>query len=614
MRKEIIEIEAKIGEAVNDIKKLYEEVRKTVVAGEEVGEKVSKGVEDIGKASKKSAKGVEGISKSVRGIGTAMKAAGIGIIIGLFSQLKEIFTSNQKVANALSAVTETISLVFNEFANTIVTVYEAVSKSTGGFDALGKVLSGILTIAITPLKLGFYGIKLGIQEAQLVWEKSFFGGNDKAKITELNAGIIETKMALYATGEAAVEAGKDIGKNIVEAVGEVTEFTTKAIEEVNKISVKGAYESAKNIVRLRNEAAIAVEIQAGLVEKNDRLAEQQRQIRDNDLKSIDVRKKANEELLRILKQQDIDMTKQAKLQTAAAQADYNKNQSTENYTALLAAQNNELGIKAQIEGFLSEQDINRIALIKEETELTNSKLESESTLSIEKKRFNAEQIENRLQNLEANKEIDALEQERESARLQAIIDNANEGTQAKVDAQIALDKFTEQSRQTNITRDKDIENTKLAMVTSTLGNISKAFGESSKAGKAAAVAASLINTYQGITAELATKTVTPFGFALKLANVATTAAIGFKSVKNILKTDTKNAGGNSFSTSVSTPRAEPQQAQAPSFNVVGSSGVNQLAGAIGSQTQQPIKAYVSSNDITTAQSMDRNIIAGATIG
>ena len=67
-------------------------------------------------------------------------------------------------------------------------------------------------------------------------------------------------------------------------------------------------------------------------------------------------------------------------------------------------------------------------------------------------------------------------------------------------------------------------------------------------------------------------------------------------------------GGNISSASVS------QQAQSPSFNVVGSSGVNQLAGAIGSQTQQPIKAYVSSNDITTAQSMDRNIIAGATIG
>jgi len=61
------------------------------------------------------------------------------------------------------------------------------------------------------------------------------------------------------------------------------------------------------------------------------------------------------------------------------------------------------------------------------------------------------------------------------------------------------------------------------------GNISKAVGENTKAGKAAAAASALINTYQGITAELATKTATPFGFALKLANIAATAAIGFKS-------------------------------------------------------------------------------------
>ena len=38
----------------------------------------------------------------------------------------------------------------------------------------------------------------------------------------------------------------------------------------------------------------------------------------------------------------------------------------------------------------------------------------------------------------------------------------------------------------------------------------------SAAGKATAAAAALINTYQGITAELATKTVTPFEFGVKL--------------------------------------------------------------------------------------------------
>ncbi|MCP4973170.1 MAG: hypothetical protein GY914_05770, partial [Prochlorococcus sp.] len=229
-----------------------------------------------------------------------------------------------------------------------------------------------------------------------------------------------------------------------------------------------------------------------------------RQIRDEERNSIEDRKKANDDLLAILDAQEVEMKKQADTQIASAQAEYDKNQSQENYLALLEAQNNKLGVLAQIEGFRSEQKMNDLALDREANDLINSKLESESLLSIERKRFNAEQVEGRLANLLANKEIDILEQEQETKRLQAVINNAKDGTQAKMDAEIALNEFKEQSRQTNITRDKAIEETKLQMTLDTLSNITKAFGESTVAGKASAVATSLINTYQGITAELAT--------------------------------------------------------------------------------------------------------------
>ena len=49
--------------------------------------------------------------------------------------------------------------------------------------------------------------------------------------------------------------------------------------------------------------------------------------------------------------------------------------------------------------------------------------------------------------------------------------------------------------------------------------------------------------------------------------------------------------------------------QAPSFNVVGNSGVNQLA----QLQQQPVQAYVVSGSVTTAQSLDRNRIENATL-
>ena len=52
----------------------------------------------------------------------------------------------------------------------------------------------------------------------------------------------------------------------------------------------------------------------------------------------------------------------------------------------------------------------------------------------------------------------------------------------------------------------------------------------------------------------------------------------------------------------------------PAFNVVGASDTNQLASAIGGQSQQPVKAYVVANDVTTSQSMDRNIVDDASLG
>lgn len=159
----------------------------------------------------------------------------------------------------------------------------------------------------------------------------------------------------------------------------------------------------------------------------------------------------------------------------------------------------------------------------------------------------------------------------------------------------------------------------LDMAQQTFAGIANLLGESSKAGKAAAAAASLINTYQGITAELATKTVTPFGFALKLVNIASTAAIGFKSVKDILKTNPKNVSAGASNPAAGAggaPTTEPVPPTAsipPEFNTVGAGSTNQLADAIGGQSQQPVQAFVVANDVTSAQSLERNIVTGATI-
>ena len=59
--------------------------------------------------------------------------------------------------------------------------------------------------------------------------------------------------------------------------------------------------------------------------------------------------------------------------------------------------------------------------------------------------------------------------------------------------------------------------------------------------------------------------------------------------------------------------ATPALPAPPSFNIVGATETSQLADAIGGQTQQPVQAYVVANDVTTAQSLENNIVEGATL-
>jgi hypothetical protein len=149
-----------------------------------------------------------------------------------------------------------------------------------------------------------------------------------------------------------------------------------------------------------------------------------------------------------------------------------------------------------------------------------------------------------------------------------------------------------------------------AKTSETLSKGADLLGKNTAAGKAMAAAAALINTYQGITAELATKTVTPFEIGLKIANVAIIAATGFKAVQDIVSVQIPGGGGGGGG---SAPSGSAPSMTAPSFNTVGSSSTNQLAQTIGQQTQTPQRSYVVSSDVSTAQALDRNIITNASI-
>ena len=611
--------------------------------------KLNSGLEDSTKEIKKVEKNVEKVEGSTKSMadgfkatGLAIKAMGIGLLISAFSTLKDVFMSNQKVADTFSAVMGTMTNIFTQVVNILVSVVEKVNKSSNGFDNLGKVVSGMITLSLTPLKLVFYGISLAIDEAKLAWEESFFGDGDPKVIKKLSERITSTKDNIVEVGKAAIDAGIKVATNIGGAIKEVGAVVEGTIEGVSKISIRGAYEQAKANVQLQNTAILAAAEQARLVEQYDRQAEKLRQIRDNDLLSIDERIAANNKLSGVLEKQQQAMLSQANLQVAAAQATYNMNKSIENQAAVTDALANKEGVLAQIEGLRSENIANSISLQKEKIALGQTEIENLNALAIEQKKFNESLETDELKKLE-NQRLNLEEEKRiELERLQLKINSAVLGTQARVDAENeyavkkqeidnALITNQVETNKKVIENDKAVAEAKKGIQEATFNNISSGIGllkglfEKNKglqkalliAESAAGIAKIIINTKAANAAAKLKYALLPGGVALAAAEATmnnVSAGIGIASTIAATAKGLSAMGGGGSPTGSAGNESAGGAPAAPNFNVVGASSTNQLAQTISSKEQQPIQAYVVASNVTTAQSLNRNIIQSASIG
>lgn len=140
------------------------------------------------------------------------------------------------------------------------------------------------------------------------------------------------------------------------------------------------------------------------------------------------------------------------------------------------------------------------------------------------------------------------------------------------------------------------------------------FEQGTDAAKAAALADIAIGTAVGFIqgldiAQKAAKATGPaaaFAFPIFYASQIGAVLSAAGRAKSVLESGNASASGGSASA--------PAAPAAPRFNVVGTSGANQIAQSIGNQSQAPIKAYVVSQDVTTQQALDRNIVKSATLG
>ena len=630
MKQVEIELIAKAEKAIAELQELKKELEASRKATEEINETGKKGFLGLTKSVKNLQKGVTGIKKGFGAAGVAVKGFFLELGKTIFKQFLEVAKQNQIIVDALGVAFGTVSSVLNQVVNGLSDAYKAVQDTTGGFDALGRVLKNVVLGAVNLVQMRFYQIVEAVQETQLAFEESWLGGKDQNKIDELNTKLETTRGKIEENRNELTDNGKQIVNNFKEAVDEVTTFGKAAIDNIKEIDLAQTLSNQQRIQQLRNEAQIAIAENDKLQFEYQLAAERQRQLRDDVTASIEDRTAANNKLGEVLQEQfklqEANALKQLELAQLEAREFPN---SIERKVALIEAEKNIADVRENIAGFESEQRVNAEALELEAIELINSKKEAENARLIAKKTFNAEEIEDELAKLEALREIAAQEKEIEETRLQEQIERLGIGTQARQDAEQQLFDFQQEkdlqiqeldnqieeqkdnNRKQDLAKEQSLQRQKLQLIADALGTVSELLGENTKAGKAAAIAQAIMNSYLAFTDVLKTPTVLPepLGSIQKAVSAAGILASGLKTVKQIASTQTPGGGGGSS--------ASPMGAsapQAPAFNVVGVSPENQLAEALGDQQKQPVKAYVVSDDVTNAQAMDRKIVKGASIG
>ena len=215
---------------------------------------------------------------AVRGIGAAMKAMGIGLIISAFLLLKKALMSNEQVMKAVKKITVTLSNAISDVVTVLVDTYNWVTESSARFDDLGKVIVGLINLAFTPFKLTLYAVMLTVQELILKFyqmKNAIPGKNETANINAMNASISKTRKNLRETASGAVAAFKSVVSSAGGALTEFKDIAGRVREGLSEFTVD-TIDRNKELVESEGKTAKEIEdIAQKLMDFKQRLAEQQ---------------------------------------------------------------------------------------------------------------------------------------------------------------------------------------------------------------------------------------------------------------------------------------------------------------------------------------------------
>jgi hypothetical protein len=384
------------------------------------------------------------------------------------------------------------------------------------------------------------------------------------------------------------------------------ESATKASEKSNEIQTKGS--EKRQALQQKEAENRAKENRAKLDEdlKNakDNFELQRKLVNDNAKLSKDDRK----QLLKQINQEEAEAVVNHKKSLQDIENKYTTD--IENLNANTDQKKLDLQKSRdlkEIEQLVKTEEEKQMLLIQfnEKYRILQNELDEKNQIEADAKK--AEKLLNEANNPELNPE----------ARLEAIRlreEAENSIIFASEDARTAYQKANADARTKIAEAEMNARLSMLNTIASGLSMASQELGESTAVGKTLAVAAATISTYTAIAKQLEAFAGVPIpGYAI--AQAVLTGAQGFLQVKKILSVKVpggKGSGGGGGSAGGSGGVGAGAPSAAPIFNTIGASPVNQLTRALGDQP--PVQAFVVGSQVTSQQSLDRNIIQNASLG
>jgi len=628
-------LEVQVADAQAQIEKLTQEfndLQKSV-------DKTNQELESTGDSAKKGSGGLKTMAGGFRAIGTALKAAGIGLVIGLFVKLGDVLSKNQKVVDFFSTAMNSLEIAFTDLFNFVgenfLPAFERVKSFFENltFEQVGNAIKENLTERFLSLLevSGFLSDAL-----KKLFTGDFTGALDSVK-----------------------EAGKELGDvftgvdDTFDKIGDGIANATNAIGGYIKATVA----QGKSITETQNAAEIAAAVQGKIIAQAVKDADELRLIRDDETKTFEERIQASNDLKDVLDAQGAATLAQAQLQLAAAQQQVDLNDNKENTIALIEAETNLIDTQGQVVGLYNEQMAAENGLIRDnnalrEEQIAKLKAEADARIKLnaeldenaanratEQELFEAQFIQNEVDRLAEYKRINDEKNASDTARLLAIIGN-DEATFAQ--KQIAADQikeidqtqaqqdiiFLEETANAEIEIEQRVAEAKRQILFSQIDTAVQGFGllaqvfEKNKAiqaaflvaESAAGIAKIVINTQAANAAAKLKYALLPGGAALAAAEIAinkVSAGIGIAANIAATAKALSALGGGGGGASVP-GGGEGGGAGAPNYSIIGNvqattGGQVNTTEAVTNTNDTPVKAYVVSTDITTQQSLDRQV-------